>query len=295
MCSAMKAAILMTCFNRKQETLRCLKSIYSQKSVEAISYDIYLVDDASSDGTADAIAAAYPNVKLLKGDGSCYWNGGMNLAWKAAAEHDYEYYIWINDDVSIGPDAFKDLFSSYAVGVKKSGGSPVIVGCFSEQNSDAHAYGGFSVVRGRWTNSTKRLLPTGEVTACDTFNGNLVLVPRKVVKEVGFLDPQFTHSIGDKDYGYRCMRKGLPMYITPEYIGTCSRNSIGGSWTDPKVPLHERYKKLLMPTGLPPGECFYSARKNRGVIAACIAITKLYARMLMPRAWSRISARKSGE
>ena len=35
----------------------------------------------------------------------------------------------------------------------------------------------------------------------DYFNGNIVLVPQFVFRQLGYLDDYFTHSKGDYDYG----------------------------------------------------------------------------------------------
>ena len=90
----MRAAILITCFNRKDKTLSCLKSVYAQAEVKDLSLTIYLVDDGSSDGTSNAVSSAYPEVNVLFGDGNLYWNGGMNLAWRTAIKECFDYYIW---------------------------------------------------------------------------------------------------------------------------------------------------------------------------------------------------------
>ncbi len=290
-----KVAVLMTCFNRKEKTLSCLKQIYSQSGLENVELDVYLVDDGSTDGTGDAVANSYPIVKILDGAGDLYWNGGMNLAWKAAVNEGYDYYMWANDDVSLLPDAFLTMFDSLRVGEKECGSKPVVIGCFSESNNKQHAYGGFIVKKSIWGISTKRIIPTGKITRCDTFNGNLVLIPDEVVKKIGFLDDRYTHAFGDKDYGYRCMEENIAMFITPDYIGECGRNSIEGSWHDPSVSLRVRYKRLISPTGLPPGDYFYSFKKNSNLFAGGIALLKLFARLLVPGIWGRMSRSKQGE
>ena len=291
----MRAAILLTCFNRKDKTLSCLKSVYMQARVKDLTLTIYLVDDGSNDGTSIAVSNAYPEINILVGDGHLYWNGGMNLAWRAAFKERYDYYIWINDDIEITSDAFRVMFETFQRGYSRSKTKPVVVGCFCDPDSGEHAYGGFLVKKSIWGITSQRLVPHGEIARCDTFNGNLVLIPNSVVKDVGVLDERYTHAFGDKDYGFRCTGQNIPMYITPKYIGTCSRNSINGTWMDPGISLGQRHKKLWSPTGLPPTEYFYSYKKNCSSFAGGIALIKLYSRMLFPNMWSYISRRASGE
>ena len=291
----MRAALLLTCFNRKDKTLSCIKSIFSQLPVKDLEIEIYLVDDGSTDGTSDAITNAFPTVRILRGNGSLYWNGGMNMAWRDALNDRFDCYIWINDDVDLKPDAFLTMLEAFYDGYADCGTEPVIVGSFCESDSDKHTYGGFSAERTFGGMTTKRIIPNGHIRKCDTFNGNLVLVPHSVVKSVGILDDRYTHAFGDKDYGFKCMKNNIPMYIAADYVGQCSRNDVKGTWLDPTLPLADRYRKLLLPTGLPPDEYFYSCRKRCGNVVCTITLVKLYLRLLFPKFWSRLSRQESGE
>jgi len=51
----MEIAVLITVFNRKEKTLSCLKSLFNQKLDKKITLKVFLTDDNSSDGTADAV------------------------------------------------------------------------------------------------------------------------------------------------------------------------------------------------------------------------------------------------
>ena len=291
----MLVAVLLTCFNRKEKTLSCLKSIYTQSQINDLTLKVYLVDDGSKDGTSAAVSNKFPEVCILSGNGNLYWNGGMNMAWKAAAREENDYYRWINDDVSISLNAFHVLCDSYNRGFRECGTEPIVVGCFREHLSNNHAYGGFSINKTMWGITTKRLIPVGKILRCDTFNGNLVLIPSSVVRNIGLLDEHYTHAFGDKDYGYSCMENNIPMYITPGYIGECDRNDVAGRWFDPSANLRERYRRLKHPTGHPPKEYFYYYKKHSNSFSGSLALLKLYLRLLFPEIWSIVSKKKDGE
>jgi len=291
----MRAALLLTCYNRKDRTLSCLTSIHAQCPVNELDLSIYLVDDGSNDGTSDAVSSAFPAVNILEGNGRLFWNGGMNMAWRAARKEDFDYYIWINDDVDLRHDALQVMFNSLREAEDECGTEAIVVGSFCESGRGTHSYGGFKVNRTLLGLATTRIIPNGIITKCDTFNGNFVLIPDGIVEVVGLLDSRYTHSFGDKDYGLRCKRNGIPMYVAPNYVGNCSRNDINGTWLDPMLPISERYRRMRLPTGLPPSEYFYACRKNSGSIVGGIALVKLYLRLLFPRYWSSISRRESGE
>ncbi len=289
----MIAAVLLTCFNRKEKTLSCLRSIYEQAKVDNLTLKIFLVDDGSSDGTGSAVKNAFPEVNVLHGNGSLYWNGGMNLAWKAAIKENFDFYIWLNDDVYLSPHSLVAIFDAYSTAYSIHQTDPVIVGSFHEADGHSHAYGGFRVKRSIWAINQTRILPGDTIKQCDTFNGNLVFIPKSVVTKVGLLDERYKHSFGDIDYGFRCMANNIPTYIMPGYAGKCPRNPVKGDWFDPDASLRERYKRLVGPTGLPPSEYFYFYKKEGKYIAGGLALIKLYLRLLMPQLWARLSADKA--
>ena len=111
----MKFAILITVFNRKEKTLKCLDSVMDSLMLATIKPDIsvFLTDDGSTDGTSMAIREKmYPfPINILQGDGSLYWNGGMIKSWKAAIDSGEEFdgFLWLNNDTEILPGFWDEL------------------------------------------------------------------------------------------------------------------------------------------------------------------------------------------
>ena len=70
-------AVILTCFNRKEKTVNCIRKLKAQENVEDIVF--LVVDDGSKDGTREAIEQLPYLVKILKGSGNFYWAGGMRV------------------------------------------------------------------------------------------------------------------------------------------------------------------------------------------------------------------------
>ena len=81
-----KTAILLTCFNRKDNTINCLKSLYKalKKYNAEMKFDVFLVDDGCTDGTSEEVKKHFPEVNIIQGSGELFWSGGMRLAWETA-------------------------------------------------------------------------------------------------------------------------------------------------------------------------------------------------------------------
>ena len=71
-------AVLLTVFNRKEKTLKCLSRLFAQLPVEDLQIDVFLTDDGCTDGTAEAVENLFPSVHTLKGNGDLYWNRGCS-------------------------------------------------------------------------------------------------------------------------------------------------------------------------------------------------------------------------
>ncbi|HMJ07579.1 MAG TPA: glycosyltransferase, partial [Pyrinomonadaceae bacterium] len=89
--------IITPVHNRREETLRCLKSLGRSK-LDGIKAHIIVVDDGSTDGTSESVREQYPEVEIVNGDGNLWYTAGTNRGLKAALMHDPDYILAINDD-----------------------------------------------------------------------------------------------------------------------------------------------------------------------------------------------------
>jgi GT2 family glycosyltransferase len=242
-------AVLIACHNRRDKTLRCLKALFESHLPRSTTLSVFLVDDGSSDGTAEAIRAAYPQVRILQGDGSLYWTGGMNKAFSAAIEHNFDYYLWLNDDTYLYPKTIEVLLKVDKENYIKTNKSAVVVGSTQEQEGGQVNHGGV-VVNGSWWKS--HLVEPGiEPVVCDTLNGNCVLVARGVVQVIGILDSKFIHTMGDIDYGFRVTAARLSLIVMPGFAGICHSNPIANTYEDETLPLRKRISMIADIKGRP--------------------------------------------
>jgi GT2 family glycosyltransferase len=106
--------------------------------------------------------------------------------------------------------------------------------------------------------------PGSEPRECETFNGNVVLVPEVVRQAVGNLDGAFTHSMADTDYGLRARSLACEVWVAPGSTGECALNVAKGRRRDPAAPLHERKRIVRGPKGLPLREWLVFTRRHAG-------------------------------
>lgn len=249
----MRIAALITCFNRKDKTLQCLRGLAAQELPEGTVVETVLVDDGSRDGTAEAVLEEFPATRVLTGDGSLYWCGGMRKAWREAAKSDPDFYLLLNDDTLLLPAALRALLDVAGTPDK----SNIAVAAIRDPKTGQATYGGIR-------NKSGLVPASGKPEVCDTFNANAVLVPRAVFHELGVFHETYTHGMGDFDYGYAATRRGIPVIQSADFLGECERNSEQGTWRDRSLPRGVRWKQLRGPKGLPFKEWMTFNRRNAG-------------------------------
>jgi Glycosyl transferase family 2 len=65
-----RVAAVLAAYNRRDLTLACLRSLRAQQ-IPDVALDVFVLDEASGDGTSEAIAEQFPEVTVLHGNGSC--------------------------------------------------------------------------------------------------------------------------------------------------------------------------------------------------------------------------------
>lgn len=232
--------VLMACHNRKPATRACLHALYDQVGEQA-RFRIHLVDDGSTDGTAQMVADEFPEVQLIAGSGRLYWAAAMALAEAHTDPSDPDFYLWLNDDTVLDPECVATMLD-----VHRSHPAAIVVAATRDPVTGALTYGG----RRRRNAHPQRFTPLAladTVTSCDAFNGNCVLVPRAVHEVVGPIDGRFPHAYADDDYSLRATRAGVPILVAPGSLATCSAHPPA----EPPRTLRGRWQQMQSPKGLP--------------------------------------------
>lgn len=279
-----RIAVLLTCFNRADKTLACLASLQRQQRND-LNIEVYLVDDGSTDGTAAKVQSHYPAVHVIAGTGSLYWNGGMRLAWTQALSGQFDFYIWLNDDVELVDDAIARIVDFYqsAADQQKIG---VVTGTMVSKDLSKVTYGGRRSKYWWHPTSLGSLLPLSEQPQqCDVVNGNFTLVPAQAVAAAGILSDKFTHAIGDFDYAFRVRKLGFVCYVAPGYFGLCENNPKTGTPKDTNLSLKKRVELLNRPNKFPPYKEWQLFVREHGGLVWPILWLKTLIRGKFPFLW----------
>jgi GT2 family glycosyltransferase len=226
---------------------------------------IAVFDDASTDGTPEAILQRYPDVTIVYGDGNAFWNGGLYQLWSEVQEAPVDAFLWLNDDTFLDDDALMRLTSAF-VTIGREDRRAILVGATRGEDGQV-SYSGYDVVHSPFAFRLKRVFPdVSTPKPVTTFNGNVVLIGRGALSIVGLNDPSFFHNLGDVDYGLRAQRAGVPILLLPGTLGVCDSNVAkrDRGYGSPHLSLRDQWRKVNTHHGLPFRSWWRFTRRHSG-------------------------------
>lgn len=237
--SALPLSIIIVNWNTRELLLQALGSIYQQPP--SFPFEVIVVDNASEDGSAEAVARAFPEVILIPNSVNYGYAKGNNQGIERAHGR---YILLLNPDVVLPAGALERAVA------------------FMEAHSDAGALGVRQVhPDGRLQRSVRgfptplavfwelvglsRLFPKNrfwgayrmpwfgynEVAEVDQPMGTFLLMRREAVEQVGNLDEDFPIFFNEVDWCWRCKKRGWKIYFTPDveivHYGGASTAQVG--------------------------------------------------------------------
>jgi GT2 family glycosyltransferase len=104
-------AIIVLNFNKKPDLLEALESIFDS---DYPNFKVVVVDNDSSDGSADAVAENFPQAHLIRNSENSGVSKGRNIGWRYADKtYEFEYVIFLDDDTVVTKDFLTKLVDAY--------------------------------------------------------------------------------------------------------------------------------------------------------------------------------------
>ena len=277
-------AVLLTCFNRKEKTLACLKSFSEADKPKGYKFDIFLVDDGSTDGTSKSVEENYPNVQIIKGSGKLFWAGGMRLAWRTAIERkNYDAFLLLNDDVILYNDFLKTIINTNEYSLNESKKTGIYTVATIDDKTNKTTYGGYKIRINHLIVRSDLLSPKNIPQKCELTNANILWISKETVNTIGIFDERYTHGIADFDYSLNAIKKGIPVYLAPNFGGICLHDH-GRPWKPNNVPLKKRIAFLKSPKGIAYEEYLYYIKKHFPLFLP-YSFVMLWMKIFFPSIW----------
>ncbi len=207
-------AIIVLNWNGRDVTLACLESL-TGAALEGAT--VWVVDNGSRDGSVDAIAARFPQVRLLALEENRGYAGGNNAGMRAALDGGAGAILLLNNDTVVAADFLAPLLEVLNGDPRAAAVSSAIMRLDSPQVlqqawSDIHF--GFGLHRRRGVNA----LPGegyDQLRRVDAGIGCSMLVAGDALARVGLLDESYFAYHEEIDWCLRARKAGYYIYYQP--------------------------------------------------------------------------------
>jgi hypothetical protein len=202
-------------WNGRDDTLACLRSLDRATYPEL---SVVVVDNASTDGGPDAVAAEFPEVTLIRLDENRGFAGGVNVGVAAALGSGADFVLLLNNDATVEAGFLEPLVATVGPGVGAA--CPQILdGDGSTIWYAGAAYDPRRGHQGRHTGYGQPPLPATDAPYdTDRACGGAMLVPRAALELVGPLDEALFAYGEDVDWSLRAREAGLRIVVVPASV-----------------------------------------------------------------------------
>jgi GT2 family glycosyltransferase len=210
-----RVAVIVVNWNRQADTLRCLASLAAAGQPAA---DVFLVDNASTDGTVAAARAAFPGVRIIENERNLGFAAGNNVGIRLALTDGYPHLMLLNNDAVVAPDAIQRLLQPLLADSKVGVAGPAI--CYLAAPDRVWSAGG-AVDRRRGAVTSEHLdvqvaaLPD-QSFAADHVSGCCLLVRAAAIARAGLLDERFFMYYEETEWCLRIARHGYRIVVAPD-------------------------------------------------------------------------------
>ena len=202
-------------WNRRELTLRCLESL---RAAEGPPLDILVVDNASSDGSAEAIRERFPDVVLMENDENLGFADGNNGGLRWALERDYTYVLLLNNDTVASPELVSELRAYLERRPDAAAAGPAIH-YLADPNVIWSAGGWIDKRRGIVSNDFADV-PAAELPPqpypVDHLSGCCMLLRATAIERAGLLDSRFFMYFEETEWCVRLTRNGSTLWVLPD-------------------------------------------------------------------------------
>lgn len=108
-----RVLVIVVTYNGLRWLDRCLGSVAGDgRSESAMTVDLFVVDNDSTDGSADYVQAHFPKAKLVRSAENLGFSKANNLGLQYALDHGYDYVYLLNQDAWLESGAMEKLVAA---------------------------------------------------------------------------------------------------------------------------------------------------------------------------------------
>jgi GT2 family glycosyltransferase len=192
--------------NRKDDTLACLDSL--SKSTYP-NHQVIVLDNASTDGSIDAIRQYYPDVQIIPLHENRGYAGNNNIGIQAAIDSGADWVFVLNEDTILSKDCIEQLINVAKLNTKIGILGPLVY--HDDEPNLIQSAGGW--LNKRWEAGHIGLNEAdkgqyNQPRLVEWISGCAILVRRALIEQIGLLDERFFYYWEETEFCLRASHKG---------------------------------------------------------------------------------------
>ena len=214
----MDISIIVVSFNTKDLLLDCLASIF--ETIKGISFEVWVVDNSSTDGTVEAIKERYPAIKIIRNMENLGFAAANNQAFR---QMNGDYALLLNTDTVLTNGSVKKLYDFMEANPEAGMACGQLLNQDgSKQNSIANfpsfltLFCNETVLRislpKKFPSKRRKYLSPLKVDSCI---GACLIVRKDAMDDIGFFDERYFFYFEETDWAYRMELGGWSIYFVP--------------------------------------------------------------------------------
>lgn len=210
----MRVTVIILNTDRRDDTLACLASLRASRDVHL---DTLVLDNASMDGSVEAIGRIFPEVDVLELPRNLGYAGNNNLGIHAALGRDADWIFILNEDVVVAPEALSRMLEAAREDASIGIVGPMVY--HHDEPTVIQSAGG--ILDRKWRSSHRGLNEEdvgqyGTIVEVDWVSGCALLTRKELVEDVGALDDRFFYYWEETELCLRARRAGWKVLFVPQ-------------------------------------------------------------------------------
>lgn len=244
-------SVIILNYNTKDLLKDCLLSV-KKAQASAVAYEIIVIDNGSSDNSAEMVEKEFPWVNLIKSEVNLGYAGGNNLGLKKV---NGRYILFLNSDAQVRPDAFRKMISFMEGDLKIGACTPKVMLFKGGIDPDCHRGFPTPLASICYFFGLEKLFPKSRIFGqyhkfylnlnfpheIDAGFGTFMIVRAQVLKQVGGWDESYFFYGEDLDLFYRIKKAGWKVMFYPEPLAKHHKGASSGLRKESKTVTKASY------------------------------------------------------
>lgn len=214
----MDISIIAVTFNTKRVVLDCLASIF--ETIKEMSFEVWVVDNNSTDGTVEAIREQYPGVNIIPNKENLGFAAANNQAFR---QMNGRYALLLNTDTVLTSGAVKELYDFMEANPEAGMACGQLL---NQDGSKQNSIANFPTLLTLSCNETvlRILMPKRfpskrreyvSPLKVDSCIGACLIVRKEAMDDIGFFDERYFFFLEETDWAYRMSLGSWGVYFVP--------------------------------------------------------------------------------